>query len=148
VAKNERALWDLGNISTSRPLQLSPLRVPAEVELEGDNVIWRDIQTNLVWPGPGVLEQFIELHALDDEAILTYARKYGSLGICTHDVPSSHADGYCRSMFYAPSLSRYCFPMTSVMPQSKLDIFRDVCSDRPWHWQYSSTTQCVEDWRR
>src|ERR1017187_7639272 len=20
------------------------------------------------------------------------------------------------------------------MPQSKLDIFRDVCSDRPWHW--------------
>src|SRR5439155_557619 len=38
---------------------------------------------------------------------------------------------------------------SSVPPHLGLDIFRALCSDRPWQgWLWSSTMQSVEDWRR
>ena len=42
-------------------------------------------------PGPGMLNEFIALQDADDEQIGAYALRWGTLGICIHGKPSSHA---------------------------------------------------------
>lgn len=41
-------------------------------------------------PGQGMLEGFLRLHAATDEAIQSYASRWGALGICKHGLPHTH----------------------------------------------------------
>jgi hypothetical protein len=65
--------------------------VPQHLELTADAILWAGPLKD-VRPGPGLLEDFVELWDAPDAAILRYARRWGVLGICKHGVPASHND--------------------------------------------------------
>src|SRR5438309_1146096 len=46
-----------------------------------------------VHAGPGLLEDFLKLERAKDDAILRYARRWGPLWLCEHDLPFGHRDG-------------------------------------------------------
>jgi hypothetical protein len=74
-----------------RPMATSRWLVPV-VELEGERLVWKDatIPSQYARPGPGLLERFIELHGAAPPAIRAYARRWGVLGICKHQLPATH----------------------------------------------------------
>ena len=42
-------------------------------------------------PGPGLLEEFVRLEGQPCQSFYKYARRRGVLGICKHDLPSTHS---------------------------------------------------------
>jgi hypothetical protein len=76
-------------------------RVPSTIRI--DVVGRRDPTPVLRWSGeppfrevhagPGLLEDFLKLERAKDDAILRYARRWGPLWLCDHDLPFGHADG-------------------------------------------------------
>jgi hypothetical protein len=48
--------------------------------------------------GPGLLEGFLKLETARDEAILAFARRWGPLWLCSHDLPYGHS-GTCEPYF-------------------------------------------------
>jgi hypothetical protein len=77
-------------------------RVPTTIRVEVIGV--RRPRPMLIWSGeppflevhagPGLLEDFLKLErAKDDDAILRYARRWGPLWLCRHNLPSRHVQG-------------------------------------------------------
>lgn len=73
-----------------RPVAEGLIDVP-DVRLDGDWLVWE-------WQGPrkryrpadGLLEEFLELATAPTAGIYKFARRYGVLEICRHDLPSTH----------------------------------------------------------
>ncbi len=91
--------WELGELTTrsgwlSRPFGATKIPIPARVELRGDRLVsqygpksrWKE-------PGPGLLEEFVNLTRGDElnyAAVERYAKRWGTLGICKHGKPYTH----------------------------------------------------------
>ena len=81
-----------------RPLENASWPVPLYIRLGGGMLFWewdtwRGDQlspTPSSYPGYELLQQFLNLADAPAEQILRYALRYGVLGICEHDLPSSH----------------------------------------------------------
>jgi hypothetical protein len=113
--------WDLAGIrdpsgQLDRPVAANLLYVPASVELRGGRLAWVHhvydqkggryiVSPKAVTPGPTLLEEFVRLTALPDEAIVSYARKWGLLGICRHNLPRTH---WRKSIHSGTSTDRFC----------------------------------------
>lgn len=71
-----------------------PWWVPGIVHAGDGVLIWKDDDAkhpgHQVHVGPRLLEDFARLGTADDRAIEAYARQWGVLYICTHNLPSSH----------------------------------------------------------
>ena len=100
-----------GNLE--RPIGAHPLMVPLEVWIDGDRIRWRTDAKGIpsgvdpknlppdeldrllgkprqAVPGKRMLERFVHLHVLEDDAIRGFAAKWGPLGICEHGRPHTH----------------------------------------------------------
>lgn len=95
--------------------------VPDEIELEGDNLIWRAEPTHLIEPPPDqgtvrlMLESFAELgeEATPDVKILEYARRWGVLALCEHGLPACHIlRGYLDPRNPNVFLHQHCRPLS------------------------------------
>jgi hypothetical protein len=92
--------WELAGLTVdggglTRPMTTAGWRVPAVVELEGTQLLWRyhdgDHLGPTIRPRPKLLETFVALADADPEAIRDYARKWGILMICEHGIPAGHS---------------------------------------------------------
>jgi hypothetical protein len=81
---------EFGGIDPDRSLQAGFSYVPERIELNEGALIYSNWSSKKVRPGPGLLEDFVQLYRSSDEEILKYARRWGVLGICEHGLPSSH----------------------------------------------------------
>jgi hypothetical protein len=64
--------------------------VPSEIEADGTGLLWNYSKPTHRHPGTGMLSRFVDLHDATDQEILAYARDWGVLGFCSHDLPASH----------------------------------------------------------
>lgn len=69
--------------------------VPGLIWLEGERLRWDYSPESLkagreLAPSPDMLESFLMLRETSGRKILQYAKRWGVLGICQHDLPCSH----------------------------------------------------------
>ena len=94
--------------SIERPTRAHKIMVPRTIELDDDRLKWdwravvhpTDAKKRLSWvklrspkigPRGGVLDEFLQLAKQDSpQSVLRFAREWGVLGICEHDLPHSH----------------------------------------------------------
>ena len=77
-----------------RPVATGCLVVPNVIEVDGGRLHWDiddDRPIEQPEPGQGMLNEFIALQDADDGQIGAYALRWGTLGICPHGKPISHA---------------------------------------------------------
>ena len=88
--------WDLGGVGSrlfglDQPVRPGFLWVPSDVCIQGDRLTWTTrVPISEVQPANGFLDAFLSLHKQPDPAILRFAKKWGLLGVCDHDLPCSH----------------------------------------------------------
>jgi len=89
-----------------RPLPLAPIRLPASIEAVDSGLVWRGHGRWRV-PRWETLRDFARLEE-DPAAILNYARRWGVLAICEHDLPTTHNppryggyQSWCEPMYHA-----------------------------------------------
>ncbi len=91
--------WELGGLYTEaghlgRPVLTRGLFVPNHIELL-KGALWWDVDVDRPisepTPGPGMLAEFVTLHERPDARILDYARRWGVLHTCIHQLPCRHA---------------------------------------------------------
>jgi hypothetical protein len=63
------------------------------VSLRGGRLEFSEDHSKRVVPEPGFLERFVELAEARDERILSFARRWGVLRLCKHDLPAYHPEG-------------------------------------------------------
>jgi len=77
-----------------RSIRSNAIFVPDRIEAIGDRLIWNNGgKGRWTRPGPGLLEQFVDLTQEDapaPRAIEAYARRWGVLEICEHALPRTH----------------------------------------------------------
>jgi hypothetical protein len=74
------------------PLRL-PWHRPERIELDevNDRLLWGPLMVHVEdMPQKGALDEFIPLAECSGQAILDYARRWGVLEICCHDLPRAH----------------------------------------------------------
>jgi hypothetical protein len=72
-------------------LPIGQLLVNPAVELAGKELRWRDgVETVEVSAPKDLLDQFIKLKDAEGESIRSFARKWGRLDLCIHDMPCTH----------------------------------------------------------
>jgi len=76
-------------------MQAGLLFSPGAVELDGDRLIWSPQNSRYKRILSTMLDSFIGLCDADDFpiAVLSFAKKWGVLGVCEHDLPCSHNPG-------------------------------------------------------
>ena len=88
--------WNLtdedGNLE--RPFEARPYLRPTSVDLDGDALVGH-YEAHKMWrerrqPGRKMLEDFIKLADATPERILSYARRWGFLNLCSHELPYTH----------------------------------------------------------
>jgi hypothetical protein len=77
-----------------RPAAIDYWQVPASVQLDRDRLVWRwdegPRSPKWVTVGRGLLEDFLGLVDAPDSRICRYARRWGVLYICRHNLPARH----------------------------------------------------------
>ena len=79
-----------------RPLRSGMLRIPREVWIEKDRLLYRLSDENRQTkqqekrPAPALLQEFIELDEKEPEAFRNYAARWGVFGLCKHSLPHMH----------------------------------------------------------
>jgi hypothetical protein len=82
---------ELGGIEDTYPVETAVLYVPAYVALHEESLHWIPHRSNRVTPKKGLLADFAELHLKSDDAeILDFAKRWGVLRLCRHDLPHTH----------------------------------------------------------
>lgn len=130
---SEAGLTDLEG-RFGRPVAAGRWVVPSGIELQGDQLIWREFPARQVSAGPKLLEEFVRLADRPAEAVLSYARRWGVLGICEHGLPLSHNPP-------PTPLGPGSFPMTWCRPlAAESGVFREPLD--AW-WRYSRQYRAV-----
>jgi hypothetical protein len=95
TAKEQEIGWQTAGLSSEkfalhRPVPTGCYYIP-DVQLRRGRLYWSTARRiHEVRPGPGLLEGFVALADAPAEDILTYARKWGVLEICRHNLPVGH----------------------------------------------------------
>src|SRR5262245_8749958 len=80
-----------GNLERAFPI--AAVSIPAALKLEDDCIVWdvrRRAANKAAEPDRGMLVEFVALSDANANEILEYAKKWGVLGTCSHEQPSSH----------------------------------------------------------
>jgi hypothetical protein len=79
--------------------RVGPIAAPAsEIRLEGGNLLWRSLRSvdhsrqpyRELIPEHHMFRRFLRLDKATDEAILSFAKRNGVLGLCKHGLPICH----------------------------------------------------------
>ncbi len=117
-AKSKRARLDFVRNSRGADLLTRPIDLArkwdyiTDVRLKKDHLVWKHAERKRAgghwlldgvvarqaivtrqeaeWDGRGILDEFLQLCDAGDEAILKYARTWGVLELCCHNLPSCH----------------------------------------------------------
>lgn len=72
-----------------------PIWVPAEVDLVGEDLVWRardgKVRCREARPGSGLLESFLELRNARPKAIMGFAKRWGPLGLQETNLPEGRS---------------------------------------------------------
>ena len=125
-----------------RPLQAGLLCSPRDIELDGQRLIWNAQSTRYKHTRSAILDDFIGLcHAFDNcsadhyrSAVLSYARKWGVLGLCEHGLPCSHS----QPPFGLNDGVRPCLPM----------LVTPLPAEGPYAVQYWEPLSVWYEWSR
>ena len=82
-------------LTLDRALADLTLRVPRDIRLEDDLLIWRWDHMTRRTATSELLARFLRLAGASDDDILEFATQWGVLGICEHNMPASHLDLEC-----------------------------------------------------
>lgn len=99
----ELALTREGTGELVRPLAAAFWWALGDVRVDEQRVYWSSQQpdgappTRKIVPAPGMLEQFVRLHDGSPEQIASFARTWGILGFCQHDLLVLACES-CRSL--------------------------------------------------
>ena len=67
--------------------------IPAEIRIERDKLLYNPMeQSGVAKDAAGMLDAFLNLANSDDAEIVRYAKKWGVLGLCQHNLPADHGD--------------------------------------------------------
>jgi hypothetical protein len=158
-----RIEMEFGDVFPDRPMPAGRLFVPEGIALDGEFLTWpwvragEEKQLTYRQAKPGMLTDFMRLHDATDEGILTYARRWGVLGLCEHGLPCSHnqyPDGLLHGV-------RPCLPMLATSPrnaESDIRLKEPVAAWRMWSRKAQSLINIgarlnqgklarVEDWQ-
>jgi hypothetical protein len=100
----EAVEWETAGFYTEdgqidRPLPISRLLIPAVIELQDGELRWAPVvgerRSHHVALQEGILERFVTLADASDKDVLRYARRWGMLLLCKHNLPSSHNQPKC-----------------------------------------------------
>lgn len=116
---------DLGGIVPDRAMQAGFCRVPSDMELSEGAIHWNLDGLQFVRPGVGLLAGFVELWDWGEPEIFDYAKKWGVLGICQHQLPASHNNYPFGAQYGA-----------------------NACCSLPSHRRGYVSADPIEDWRR
>ncbi len=145
MTKTEEIGWQLAGVSSAkfgldRPLRAGEFYVPGDIRLDKDRLRWDfdSDRTKTVRPEAGMLEHFVQLADASADKILAYARRWGVLEICKHDLPACH-----KSCSPLRSGGTYWEPLEAWRRFAKLfrallDIAAQLAFDKPGpaeHWQ-------------
>jgi hypothetical protein len=85
-------LSDPRTFRVERPVATPAWRVPVDLRLDGERLVWRQGESEAPWvePSPGLLEDFVALREGSLEDVLSYARRWGVLHLCEHGFPAGH----------------------------------------------------------
>jgi hypothetical protein len=87
-----------------RPMPEAPIEVPADVQIDGNWLVWdHSLGAARVYrPGEGLLTKFVALAEASDEDIRWFAQHYGVLKLCReHGLPRTHS-GWTRGGQWTP----------------------------------------------
>lgn len=122
-----------GRTRIERPMQTGMLFSPGRVDLDGDRLIWNPLGGRYKRAKEKMLVGFILLCDADDfpAAVLSFAKTWGVLGVCKHNLPCSHNPGSFGSSHGAPP----CLPMlvTPLAPDVSGFMFWEPLSAW-WAW--------------
>lgn len=90
--------WDRAGLMEERHLASTPIEIPAIIDLQEDRLVWSmsrrvgdELHTSSRrFVDSATLEQFVGLTREGSERILEFARRWGVLDICKHNLPASH----------------------------------------------------------
>ncbi|MCI0485773.1 MAG: hypothetical protein L0229_04145 [Blastocatellia bacterium] len=102
--------------------------VKIDLDLDRDRLVWEQKDPfNFITEGSGMLDQFIKLTDAPPERIRDYARRWGILDVCKHDLPFTHnpAPPHQRYWDWMPNLNRledgsnrFCIPVSGLGRES------------------------------
>jgi hypothetical protein len=90
---------------------INELQIPSDIRLEGYDLVWEPDKpaARRVEAGKGVLEQFAKLADAEPKSYLAFAKRWGPLGLCKHNVPASH--NQIPSLTFTEGQPEYCSPL-------------------------------------
>ncbi len=120
VSKEEKAGIEVDGINEpgggiERQIPHDRVIVPKSIELDGDCLVWEydypwGFTEKLVNLGDRILEKFLDLADANGLKVLRYARQYGVLGLCEHDLPYTHNPPPVLGRSYSSIPEPYCVP--------------------------------------
>lgn len=122
----EAGLTDARNEKLERPIALRYWRAPLNIELDGDRLVWGYSRPNqgeqIIQAGPQMLYKFVNLYDAQAENIQDYARRWGLLWICKHNLPTTHNPPpaefttlWAVPLTPAKNGETYCVPISGVL---------------------------------
>lgn len=96
---SEKQKWELAGFTretgiVGRPLKSGLLHVPAEIRLNGERLVWASSSHTEVAVSDLMFDQFLNLSDADSDSIFRYAKRWGPIGFCKHNLPSTHNLGW------------------------------------------------------
>ncbi len=123
-----------GNIE--RRVMTRRWRVASRIKLVDDRLEWRwSRETDqLVEPGPGMLKGFVALRDANASDVLSYARRWGVLELCKHDLPASHPP--------------YCWPPMATAQEAHLCPYDELGRLTPRALAFEAYREASDDYFR
>jgi hypothetical protein len=113
MLRNPAVAWQLAGLTTEGGLMgRSPIPPyvpthPEEVWMDGGRLYWHGGQAIERVPTEGLLDAFVRIDSERD--VLTFATRFGPLGLCKHGFPAGHFLDFHQFLFDSPSESQ-CYP--------------------------------------
>ena len=82
---------DLGDLLGTDLFPAGP-PVPSNAEIEGGRLVWSGLNAQTSSTS-GALDAFVKIDAGDEEGVVRFARRFGTLHLCEHNLPFMHKQG-------------------------------------------------------
>ncbi len=138
MTQDEPQPWELSNVPYDsleryglfRPVAATGWGLPSDIWIDEGRLFYSfsrpHSRLDIKKCGPNMLERFVRLHGQPDDVVLSFARGWGPLQICSHGLPAAHQGGVTQLPDYTPG---------KCVPEWRRDGTRVVYSEpiAAWH---------------